>query len=308
MHIALYTYTSNIFGRLCRSWKRHLEARGYVVTYVTMPMSFDPAPPPVVRGVDLNLYVAGFFILIALKNHGYPENGAPHALWMYDPIPSEDEVSENHRRKADLFRAIGGELSAMASMNRRIAQQAASWFPRLEPRLIPFTVDADEIVTPMPEVGRVTDVLMLGLSSRRRERAHARFEMQVRGRHRFIFGNLFDEKRFPVLETSKVSLNLHRDEHAYLAQPRVWESIACGAPVLTEPPGDDDPLSGYGLEAGEHLAVAEWDALTDAAEELLRDRPARERLTANAQALLRERYTPEAWIESMEAFLHSARG
>ncbi|MEP6914386.1 MAG: glycosyltransferase family 4 protein [Acidobacteriota bacterium] len=77
---------------------------------------------------------------------------------------------------------------------------------------------------------------------------------------------------------------------------KVMEAMAYGVPVVTTAEG----VEGLAVEPGVHAHVAEEDdRLADRIVELLRDRPAAERLRDAARALIVERYNPRIVVDGM---------
>ncbi len=74
------------------------------------------------------------------------------------------------------------------------------------------------------------------------------------------------DSRWPLLEQTKVVINLHCGEQTRLEWRRVLDAIHAGAVVVTEHSSGIAPL-----EAGEHLLVASADSLPFVAESLVRD-------------------------------------
>jgi hypothetical protein len=293
--IAIYTCFAPLFGRLCRSWAKHLRRRGYEVTlheavnYGEQPLSTDSA--------DVHLCVAGVFLLKVLRNHGFPKQGRT-ILWMCDPLI--DDPRSGHYWKAQIMNSIGAQFHAVAGMNRFIVAYVERHFPHVTTYEIPFMVDADDITPPLPDTQRNVDVLQLGRLSDRRRQAEAHL-IDHGVPAAFVYSNLYGPERYQFIAESKISLNLHLDsQHTYFSQHRVFEAWAAGSLVVSESSGS---LASLGIEDGTHLVISTIADMPRVCRELLADEQRRRKIVANAQALLRERYVTGHWLPLIERMI-----
>ena len=97
MNIAIFTDDARLTGSLCQVWQELFTTRGDRASFE--PMWFgDEAPMVPPDDVDINLIVAGQFLIRWINKHGLPARGK-NILWMIDPCP-EDEAGAEHRKKA----------------------------------------------------------------------------------------------------------------------------------------------------------------------------------------------------------------
>ncbi len=147
-----------------------------------------------------------------------------------------------------------------------------------------------------PEAPRPIDVSLLAGATPRRLSAIARCANQLAGRrtelhlpealvpHRadsevFISG----ERKWDLLASSRLLLNVHRGELGYFEWQRAVEAIVNGCVLLSE-----HSLGFAPLVPGEHFLSVSFDSLDVALEAVLDDEPRLRRMRAAAYGLLRE--------------------
>jgi hypothetical protein len=108
------------------------------------------------------------------------------------------------------------------------------------------------------------------------------------GSKHFISG----ERKWELLRSSKVLINIHRSELGYLEWQRAVEAIANGCVLLSE------HSLGFGpLVAGEHFASVSFDSLDVALEGLLEDEDRLTSIRTSAYAFLRDEHPLSTSIE-----------
>ena len=147
MNVAIYTYFRPLFGRLCRSWQRHLLDRGHSVQVVEATCLGDHAIPWQEQR-DVHLVIAGVWILKALRDFGFPTAGKT-ALWICEPLFDQPEIT--HAWKASILKDVAARFDAVAGMNDQIVQYLRNQFPAVPTFKIPYTIDAADILVPLPE-------------------------------------------------------------------------------------------------------------------------------------------------------------
>jgi hypothetical protein len=143
---------------------------------------------------------------------------------------------------------------------------------------------------------RPTEVAFLGSYTPRRAKGIARCAGAMAGRRCFI--NLSDattpntlasgsflagERKWDLLASSRVLLNIHRSELGYLEWQRVVEAISNGCVLLTE-----HSLGAAPLVPGDHYVSSSYENLPEVLAALLGDPGRLARIRRNAYALLRE--------------------
>jgi hypothetical protein len=108
------------------------------------------------------------------------------------------------------------------------------------------------------------------------------------GSEHFISGN----RKWDLLRSSKVLMNVHRSELGYLEWQRAVEAVANGCVLLSEHSLGFEPLV-----AGEHFASVSFDSLGVALEVLLSDEERLARMRTSAYAFLRDEYPLSSSIQ-----------
>src|SRR5215211_5211024 len=112
MRITIYPCTPALFGRVSESWARELSAIGHEVTLIPTPRD---KPLRAAGAADLNLFIAGVFLLESIARHGFPPMGR-NLLWMFDPL-TDDPAAVDHVAKAAVFERIAHGLHGVIGMN-----------------------------------------------------------------------------------------------------------------------------------------------------------------------------------------------
>ena len=156
---------------------------------------------------------------------------------------------------------------------------------------------------------RDIDVLFVGRSTPRREKALARYaDVLERFNCEFILSDdstpnsaenvnfATGEGKLRLLSRTKVLLNVHGAGEPYFEWLRVAEAMSCGCAVVTEHSTDYEPL-----RVGTDLVAGRLDALGLLAAWLADDEEARSRIVASADARMREQATLAAGAASLLA-------
>lgn len=166
-----------------------------------------------------------------------------------------------------------------------------------------------------PRSLRPTDVLFLGSLTDRRERLlseaagllwDARVDWRLfefprpmtTPRARFVAG----ADKWELLATSRMLLNIHRNDVPYLEWVRVLEAVTNGCLVLTEVSTDYGPFL-----PGEHLVALPAEALAASASSFLLDEELRTDITTNAYEFLRSKLELTALLTPICSLLEDHR-
>ncbi len=166
-------------------------------------------------------------------------------------------------------------------------------------------VDAALFLKPIPEklydVGWVGSLVLKEHASRR--------ERLLNLQKKFVLNDIdrhySPEEMALVYSQSKIVVNFPRSDYPRDANLRCFEAMAAGALLLTRHPTE---LTSLGFSAGEHFATysreEEIDGLVDHYE---RNADARERISAAGRALVLEKHTYDARVDSMLDFISKER-
>ncbi len=300
MKIAIYTHCAALFHRMCEGWVRHLARAGHRATLVATEWQWEE-PFPVDSACDVHLFVACTPTLKALDKHGTPSRGTS-VVWLLEPLTDRRDAPIQ-APKAGLLGRVIERFDAAIGMDSEIVSYVEAIAPGLPTAVIPYTVDELRILQPLADEKRKIDVIHVGTCSERRAGLAKQFGGKA-FKTRFVWGGLWEKDRDIALAFSRISLQMHIDEHRYFDQHRIFESWAAGCAVVAEESGP--PRLG-GVETGKHMAVASSEELADTCERLLADSRRRLAMIAASQDLLRERYTPAAWVSTMVELLQRVR-
>ena len=161
---------------------------------------------------------------------------------------------------------------------------------------------------------REIDVAFLGAHTERRAKALARCAPVLAERraaihlvetvHPHVAGSdyfLDHDRKWELLANTKVLLNLHQGELAYMEWHRVLGAAANGCVVLSEHSLEIDPLV-----PGEHFVSADYDDVAGALESLLADPSRIARIRRSAYELIREQMPMERAIGAVLAAVERA--
>jgi len=165
-----------------------------------------------------------------------------------------------------------------------------------------------------PDHARPTDLLFLGSVTDRRDRllseaapllwdCHADLRLfefprpMTVPRSHFVASN----EKWDVLTSSRILLNIHRDEVPYFEWVRVLEAVCNGCLVITESSSDYGPLL-----PGEHLIAAPSDALGAYAASMLIDETLRAELAGAAYDFARTKLDLTSLLEPICARIETA--
>ncbi|MEO7885829.1 glycosyltransferase [Polaromonas sp.] len=301
MKVHVYTDIDTLFGRASRLWMDVLLQAGHDVEFIDLGHSTE-APLPEVGRCDVNLLIAGIYAFPRFAAQGLPRHGK-HVLWMFDPLTRNAKAAV-HRYKTDLFDAVAPGLHAVLAMDSSIARYVAQHFPAIPTHLLPYLVAKKHLRTPLTEVQRSRDIVMLGGDTPRRREAEQHFlASETPLGAEFIWSGLWGSARDACRAEARINLNIHADpEHTYFDQFRTFESWAAGSAVVSDIfEGCED----FGIEPGVHLVMAGLKDLPHACAELLTDVPRREAMVRASQRLLQERFSPAVWQSRMLAMVES---
>jgi len=303
LRVHIYTDIDTLFGRATRLWMEVLLRAGHEAELIDLGNSTD-APLPEVGPCDLNLLVAGIYAFPRFAKRGLPRHGK-HVLWMFDPLTRND-AAVVHRHKAGLFDAIAPDLHAVMAMDAPIARYLQQHFPALATFQLPYLMAGKHLRAPLPEAERTRGIVMLGGDTPRRREAEALFLAGGAAaplKAEFIWSGLWGAARDTCRAGARVNLNVHADQALhYFDQFRTFESWAAGTAVVSD---SFEGWEDFGIEPGVHMVMAPLKDLPQACAELLADVPRREAMVRASQALLRERFSPQAWQGRMLAMMES---
>ena len=299
MKIHIYTDIANLFGQACRVWMDVMLAAGNEAEMIDIGMSND-APLPQVGPSDVNLLVTGIYATARFKTWGLPSQGK-NVLWMFDPLTQQQDAV-THNYKSTAFDAIAPQLDAVIAMDALIAAYVQRHHPRVPTTLIPYLIASKNIMTPLAEPKRTGGVLFMGGRSARRITVEDDFKARLI-QAEFVWAGLWGAERDDKRKRSRVSLNIHADaNHTYFDQYRTLEAWAAGTAVVTE---TTSGLADWGVVPNIHVVMADIQDFPTVCGELLADTPRRERMTQEAQELLRSQFSPQRWRQEMLSVLEN---
>lgn len=290
--ISIYIDAPALFGRMAYHWAERLSNIGHKVNTYNVEINFKPPPLKQFSNSDINLYIAGIFTLIALKQHGFPNKGK-NVLWMFDPL-TDDPKAKNHLYKAELFKASAAGFDVVIGMNSFITDYVRTYYPNITTEVVPYILGENELRRPLPDAERTTNILHLGRLSERRVALGNHFKSEGI-RALFIWDGVYDGSHYERVSRAKVSINTFRDGLQYFNQHRIFEAWAMGSVVVTEPSKD---MSQYGVEDGKHLILADLKDIPKACQAILNDQTKRKEIQAAAQSLLLENFVSDKWIKT----------
>lgn len=276
-------------------------------------------PLPTIEETDISVFTGGLSMLWMLAVHGLPKTGK-NIIWMFEPLIETNifaetvrkiirrfksfmgiEASDFHYGKTKTMNAIGQKLDAIVGFNSLVTKYAERHFPTVPVIEIPYTVDPQHIISPLPEAERHIDILQLGRRSSRREQAERLFNRRGGVKATFIYAGLYNEHRYEVISQSKISLQIHGSRPFYFNQHRIFEAWAAGSVVVSEAFSPEMD----GVEEGKHLIVAELEDFPEVCNELLADREKRHEIVNASQELLKSSFLPDKWSDDLLRVLAS---
>lgn len=296
MKIAIYTLFAPIFGRLSNSWKKVFLSHGIDCEVVVLNRQYRgilPAP----EGSDLHLYMGGLSMVEFLASQSTWPTGR-HVLWLFEALT--DKAESVFIKQTQCILEASSRLNMILAMDHLVLEFLTSRTPGTKVAEMPFMIAEEHIRPPRPDSAREVDVLMMGRRSSRRERGEVLFkEHGVNAR--FVYEGQYGDSRYDLWATSRVNVNIHRDDHFYFDKVRTFEAWAVGTPVVSEQWGH---TSVNGIIEGEHIISATLDEMPEACASLLADVQRRQAMVTACQSILRNYYTTEKWTDKMMALLN----
>ncbi len=204
-------------------------------------------------------------------------------------ISAEQPSSEFFPWNVELARHAG----AVLDINRRAVRSYAEHGIPAEHLQLGYSEAWDRRKKPTE---RDIDVLFVGRSTRKRERALAQYaNVLERFNCHFLLSDnsvpnncggvnfAIGEEKLELLGRAKVLLNIHGEDEPYFEWLRMAEAMSCGCAVVTEHSTDLEPL-----RSGVDLVTGRWEALGLLAAWLVEDGAARSRIVAQADARMHE--------------------
>lgn len=217
--------------------------------------------------------------------------------WFFD-----EDVRLAHEHGATVLDINSVSVAAMRRAGLDAHHAPVGWSPF-------WACEPDEVRAP-----RSIDVLHLGIFSKRRSAALARYAPQLaRWRQHIVLGDpegpnaepaedfVVDEGKWRLLRDARVLLNIHVDDRPYFEWLRVAQAMSNGVAVVTEHSEGFSPLV-----PGMHFEAAGVNALAHVAEQVLEAEWRRIELAEAAYDLLRTRVPLRATAERLASLAEEA--
>ena len=190
-----------------------------------------------------------------------------------------------HDVETRVFESLGCGACLLSSRYCRQAASEMGWLRDATSSVLLNGFD-EELHKPDPAARKEIDVLFVGSLTPRRQDWLAKLGRQ----HTITVKSAFGQEMVQLMNRSKIVLNIHA-ESAHDVETRVFESLGCGACLLSERLGPDNP---FGAED-----LVQFDTPEEASErleEFLRDDERRQAIAAHgrATALAGHGYTARA--------------
>jgi hypothetical protein len=295
MKISIIYDLSVFFGDLGTIWKELLESGGHQVTIIEIGMNSMKGYNKRIKS-DVNLIMAGMIILKVLNDEGFPEEGN-NILWMFDPLYDKSIL---HYEKVEWFNKIAHNFKKIICMNQDIENHITSLKIKTKTCILPYNIAQQRILDPIPEHLKIIDLVFLA-SQQSPKRKNFINNLHKRNLNVLsINGGFWKERRSLLLSNTRISLQISQDKYVYFDQYRIFESIAHGCLVVTEPAKDMESL---GFINGENIIVGEIEEIPQICEELLYKPGYRSKIIKEAQITLRNHYCSELFLNDLLRFI-----
>ena len=294
MKITIHIDYSVYFGDLANSWKQLFESAGHQVRI--QEMGSNPHYSEFEKS-DINLIVVGMIMLQILASKGFPENGK-NILWVFEPLyPS----SIMHYEKYLYFKMIPPKFDKVICMNQDIQDFIKQTNRKVKTCIVPYNISSKRIIKPTPENEKFVDIVLIGRNSpKRNDLTRKMHDNQLNILN--ITGGCYQKQRSALLSNTKISLQVGLDNSKYFDQYRIFESIAHGCLVITEP---IDDIENFGFFDRKNIIISELDKIPMVCKELLYNPEYRSILIKEAQDTLRKMYCSDIFLEKLLKFISS---
>ncbi len=293
MKVAFYTMYGGIFKPICEACGNALGKIGVDAKVAVLPTNYDAMLPD--GNADINIHILGCSLTKNILRHGFPSSGR-NVAWVFEPLVPTG-ASAHSAKYAPIMAAVD-RCDAVIAMHDGIHETIHGLLPSLPSCVIPTMTSEEAIMPILPDAGRGLDVLALHtLTPRRVEMMQS---VRDDGLPVIMLNGIFYPWTQDLNSRSRLTLNIHPDEHKHFAQSRFIDAWAAGVPIVSEPFPNWER---YGLEDGVNCVMAEVDEMAATCRMLLADPVKRMAIAEAGQVLLRERYVASVWADKMYEFL-----
>lgn len=294
MKISIIFDISIIFGDLARTWAGLLNSKGHEVTLIETGFNWEKAYDKHIDS-DINLIIAGIFIMRVLQKHGFPIKGE-NILWIFEPL---NDKSIMHHENVDRFNMIAHNFKRIIGMNQDNIDYAHKINKKIKTCIIPYNIAEQRIIEPIHEMHKIIDLVFIGHQSPKRntliKNLHNRYLNIL-----YINNGCFNEKRSLVLSNTRISIQVAMDDYIYFDQFRIFESVAHGCLVVTERLKN---MQNYGFIDRKNIVECDFEEIPAICEELLQKPIYRLTLIREAQRTLRMHYCSENFLTKLLDFI-----